>query len=198
MSIFNTILIIVIFVAAIMGILYYINKNKNAEVEQEVEKDDKTYTLDKMREFVKKRLDEITKVNLYDIGLSEEELKRRKNKKYALKKALKGCTYGDVNDKRYVKELIADLLSKEYGITMQNYNDTGTMLYNLQKQPVYAGASGPVCAPLVTYGYIFKEMQKKKLKRVLVVATGALMSPARVNEKESIPAIAHAVSLEAI
>ena len=120
MSIFNTILIIVIFVAAIMGILYYINKNKNAEVEQEVEKDDKTYTLDKMREFVKKRLDEITKVNLYDIGLSEEELKRRKNKKYALKKALKGCTYGDVNDKRYVKELIADLLSKEYGIDETN------------------------------------------------------------------------------
>ena len=75
MSIFNTILIIVIFVAAIMGILYYINKNKNAEVEQEVEKDDKTYTLDKMREFVKKRLDEITKVNLYDIDLTEGELK---------------------------------------------------------------------------------------------------------------------------
>ena len=120
MSIFNTILIIVIFVAAIMGILYYINKNKNAEVEQEVEKDDKTYTLDKMRDFVKKRLDEITKVNLYDIGLSEEELKRRKNKKYALKKALKGCTYGDVNDKRYVKELIGDLLSKEYGIDETN------------------------------------------------------------------------------
>ena len=73
-----------------------------------------------MQEFVKKRLDEITKVNLYDIGLSEEELKRRKNKKYELKKALKGCTYGDVNDKKYVKELIFDLLSQEYGINETN------------------------------------------------------------------------------
>ena len=73
-----------------------------------------------MQDFVKKRLDEITKVNLYDIGLSEEELKRRKNKKYELKKALKGCTYGDVNDKKYVKELIFDLLSKEYGINETN------------------------------------------------------------------------------
>lgn len=73
-----------------------------------------------MRDYVKKRLDEITKINLYDIGLSEEELKRRKNKKYALKKALKGCTYGDVNDKRYVKELISDLLSKEYGVDETN------------------------------------------------------------------------------
>ena len=78
--------------------------------------DDQTYTLSKMIEFIKKRLDEITKVNLYDIGLSEEELKRRKSKKYELKKALKGCTYGDVNDKKYVKELIYDLLSKEYGV----------------------------------------------------------------------------------
>ena len=78
--------------------------------------DDQTYTLSKMIEFIKRRLDEITKVNLYDIGLSEEELKRRKSKKYELKKALKGCTYGDVNDKKYVKELIYDLLSKEYGV----------------------------------------------------------------------------------
>ena len=51
---------------------------------------------------------------------SEEELKRRKNKKYELKKALKGCTYGDVNDKRYIKELIFDLLQKEYGVTETN------------------------------------------------------------------------------
>ena len=85
-----------------------------------IEVDDKTYTIAKMMEFVKKRLDEITKVNLYDIGLSEEELKRRKNKKYELKKALKGCTYGDVNDKKYVKELIFDLLEKEYGVTETN------------------------------------------------------------------------------
>ena len=70
--------------------------------------------------YIKQRLDEITKVNLYDIGLSEEELKRRKAKKYELRKALKGCTYGDVNDKKYVKELIYDLLYKEYGVNEIN------------------------------------------------------------------------------
>ena len=120
MTLFNILLIILVFIIAIILLLYYINKNKNAEVETEVEKDDKTYTIDVMREYVKKRLDEITKVNLYDIGLSEEELKRRKNKKYALKKALKGCTYGDVNDKKYVKELISDILEKEYGVDETN------------------------------------------------------------------------------
>ena len=116
MSLTNLILIIAILAIAIFCIRAYINSKKNAEVVQTVDFDDQTYTLEKMIEYVKKRLDEITKINLYDIGLSEEELKRRKNKKYELKKALKGCTYGDVNDKKYVKELIYDLLAKEYGV----------------------------------------------------------------------------------
>ena len=120
MTITNILLTIVVLVIAIAAIYYYLKKKKNQEVETTINVDDKTYTLDVMKEFVKKRLDEITKVNLYDIGLSEEELKRRKNKKYELKKALKGCTYGDVNDKKYVQELIFDLLSSEYGVDETN------------------------------------------------------------------------------
>ena len=113
-------LCIVVLIIGGVALIFWLKNKQNAEVVQEIEKDDKKYTLEKMRDYVKKRLDEITKINLYDIGLSEEELKRRKNKKYALKKALKGCTYGDVNDKRYVKELISDLLSKEYGVDETN------------------------------------------------------------------------------
>ena len=120
MTITNILLTVVVLVVAGFAVFYYIKKKKTAEVEETINIDDKTYTLDVMKEFVKKRLDEITKVNLYDIGLSEEELKRRKNKKYELKKALKGCTYGDVNDKKYVQELIYDLLSSEYGVDETN------------------------------------------------------------------------------
>ena len=111
MNIANIALIFVVLVVAAAAIVHMIRKNKN-ELVDGMEVDDKTYTLEKMVKFVKQRLDEITKINLYDIGLSEEELKRRRAKKYELKKALKGCTYGDVNDKKYVKELIYDLLSK--------------------------------------------------------------------------------------
>ena len=117
MTITNIVLILMVLMVAGYAVYYIIKKKQDAQVEAVVDVDDKTYTLEIMTEFVKKRLDEITKINLYDIGLSEEELKRRKNKKYELKKALKGCTYGDVNDKRYVKELIFDLLQKEYGVT---------------------------------------------------------------------------------
>ena len=120
MTITNILLTVVVIIIAGLAIFYYIKKQKEQEVEATVVVDDKTYTLEMMKEFVKKRLDEITKVNLYDIGLSEEELKRRKNKKYELKKALKGCTYGDVNDKKYVKELIYDLLAKEYEVDETN------------------------------------------------------------------------------
>ncbi len=120
MNITNIMLMFVVVVIVFITIAHMIKKNKNEIVEGKVDVDDKTYTLDKMVKFVKQRLDEITKINLYDIGLSEEELKRRKSKKYELKKALKGCTYGDVNDKKYVKELIYDLLSKEYGVNETN------------------------------------------------------------------------------
>ncbi len=120
MTITNIVLMLIIIVLAIFVVMKYIKGKKEAPVEETVEVDDQTYTLENMTQFVKKRLDEITKVNLYDIGLSEEELKRRKNKKYELKKALKGCTYGDVNDKKYVKELISDLLEQEYGLDEVN------------------------------------------------------------------------------
>ena len=118
--ILNIVLILAVAVVFVYFVYRNIQKKKNAEVEKIVDVDDQTYTLQKMTDFIKKRLDEITKINLYDLGLTEEELKRRKNKKYELKKALKGCTYGDVNDKKYVKELIYDILSKEYGVDETN------------------------------------------------------------------------------
>ena len=118
--ILNIVLILAVALVFVYVVYRNIQKKKNAEVEKMVDVDDQTYTLQKMTEYIKKRLDEITKINLYDLGLTEEELKRRKNKKYELKKALKGCTYGDVNDKKYVKELIYDILSKEYGVDETN------------------------------------------------------------------------------
>jgi len=98
----------------------------------------------------------------------------------------------------YGKDILKEYLKKNYNVDLKKYNDTGVMLYDLENQPVYAGASGPACAPLVTYSYIFDMMKKKKLRKVLLVATGALMNPSMVNQKLTIPAIAHAVSLEVV
>ena len=115
------IIISIVIIAIVVALIYKkLKSNQNAKVVEDVVIDDKTYTLEKMIDYIKRKMDEITKVNLYDLGLSEEELKRRKNKKYELKKALKGCTYGDVNDKKYVKQLIYDLLLNDYGVDETN------------------------------------------------------------------------------
>ena len=99
----------------------------------------------------------------------------------------------------YGKNILIKYMKKKYKINLgKNYNDCGTMLYNLDKQPVFAGGSGPVCSALVNFGYILKQMKSGKLKRVLIVRTGAIFSPTWTFQKETIPSIAHAVSLEVV
>jgi len=99
----------------------------------------------------------------------------------------------------YGKKILIEYLKTEYGINIsRKYNDCGTILYDIEEQPVYAGASGPAASALVIYGYILNKMKAKEIKRVLLVTTGALMSQTMVNQSLTIPAIAHAVSLEMI
>ena len=98
----------------------------------------------------------------------------------------------------YGKEILIDFMKTEYNLDIsKNYNDCGVMLYDLAKQTkILAGGSGPVCSALVNYGIIMNKLKKKELKRVLLVATGALFSPTLVFQHENILSIAHAVSLE--
>lgn len=98
----------------------------------------------------------------------------------------------------YGKQILKDYLKEQFQIELTKYNDCGVMLYDTEKQAVYAGGSGPVCCPLVTYSVILERMIKGELKRVLVLSTGALHSPTLVNQKISIPAICHAISLEVV
>ena len=101
---------------------------------------------------------------------------------------------------RYGKEIVKDYMATKYDYDLsENYNDCGVMLYDLERQKeVLAGGSGPVCSALVNYGYIYDEMKKKKLKKVLLVATGALFCPTLLYQKQNINSIAHAISLEVV
>lgn len=95
---------------------------------------------------------------------------------------------------KYGAELFKILLKKDYGIVIKNHIDAGSIIYN-DDQEKYSGGSGPVCLPLILFNNV---LQKKKYKRILVIATGSLHSPMLVNQKHSIPSIAHLVSLEVI
>ena len=89
-----------------------------------------------------------------------------------------------------------ELLGKS-GIKLERkqFQDCGLLIYK-DDQPVQAGASGAGCSATVVYGHILNQMKKGIYKRILVVATGALLSPLSFQQKESIPCIAHAVAIE--
>ena len=88
-------------------------------------------------------------------------------------------------------------LFKKHGIPIQEnqYQDCGLMIYR-EDQPVLAGASGAGCSATVVYGHLLNRMKQGEFKRLLVVATGALLSPLSFQQSETIPCIAHAVSIE--
>lgn len=92
---------------------------------------------------------------------------------------------------------IAISLFKKHGIKMpQNiFTDCGLLIYK-KEQPSFSGGSGCGCSATVTYGHLLNRMRKGELKKILIVATGALMSPISYQQKESIPCVAHAVSIE--
>ena len=99
---------------------------------------------------------------------------------------------------RYGKDIFKDYMKEEYDIILgDNYDDSATMIYDYNDD-VYAGGSGPSCLPLVTYSYVIPKLKNKEIKKVLLIATGALMSPTTVNQKMTIPSVSHAVCLEVL
>jgi len=93
-------------------------------------------------------------------------------------------------------ELLLQLLQKEGINIAPQHNDCGKMIYDIEKQDVHAGGSGCGCCASVLCSYILENMCKRQLNNILVVATGALMSPTSNQQGESTPGIAHLVHLE--
>ncbi|TSB46542.1 stage V sporulation protein AD [Alkalicoccobacillus porphyridii] len=85
---------------------------------------------------------------------------------------------------------------REHGYKLEEWHqDGGVKIF--RSDPLYlAGGSGAGCAAVVTYGRIIRDLQKGTYNRVLLLATGALFSHTSVSEGDTIPAVAHAVSLE--
>lgn len=94
------------------------------------------------------------------------------------------------------REIALDLFTKNgTGMDESKFQDCGLMIYR-EGQPVLSGASGAGCSAVVVYGHLLNRMKKGEFRRILAVATGALLSPLTYQQKETIPCIAHAVSIE--
>lgn len=89
-----------------------------------------------------------------------------------------------------------ELLAKE-GVDLEKtrFEDSGLLLYDENKLDVHAGGSGAGASAAVLSSLLHR-MRAKEFRRLLLVATGALLSPTTVQQGDSIPAVAHAVALE--
>ncbi len=95
-------------------------------------------------------------------------------------------------------EVVVDLLNQDVIDISRNYKDCGCMIYDIERQDVHAGGSGCGCVASVLCGHLINEMEKGKIKSMLVVGTGALLSPTSALQGESVPGIAHAVALRRV
>ena len=89
-------------------------------------------------------------------------------------------------------------LTWEKGVDIQpNHVDCGEIIYNVIEDE-FQGGSGAGCSAVVFHSYIYDQLKRGKLKRVLFAATGALLSTVSSGQGESIPCICHAVAIEKV
>lgn len=74
-------------------------------------------------------------------------------------------------------------------------NDCGKLIFDDKNQDTHCGGSGCGCSGAVFSGYLYSQMLKRQIKKILFVPTGALMSPGSTQQGNSIPGIAHALSI---
>ena len=93
-------------------------------------------------------------------------------------------------------QMLRELLAAE-GLLLKNHADCGCLLYDAEEQRVKSGGSGAGCCAAVLCAHILPKLLRRGSRRVLFLATGALMSQTTFLQKESIPAVAHLVELTA-
>lgn len=94
-------------------------------------------------------------------------------------------------------EMMYELFARD-GVKIESHHkDCGLLLYDREKQDVHAGGSGCGCSASMMCGHFLKNVENGNMKRILYVATGALMSPTMVQQGNAIPGIAHAVEITA-
>ncbi len=87
-------------------------------------------------------------------------------------------------------------LTWEKGFDIEKQHvDCGELIYNISEEE-YQGGSGAGCSSLVFCSYLYGKLKRKELRKIILMATGALLSSLSSQQGESIPGIAHAIVLE--
>ncbi len=92
-------------------------------------------------------------------------------------------------------DILCELLLSEGLDIREQYNDCGKMIYNVKEQDKHAGGSGCGCSAVVLASYILPKLERGEMRDVLLLGTGAMMSPSSIQQGLSIPAVAHLIRL---
>ncbi|MBR2906930.1 MAG: stage V sporulation protein AD [Clostridia bacterium] len=93
--------------------------------------------------------------------------------------------------------ILRELLRIEYGIFDEDrISDCGCMIYSRDTQDTHAGGSGCGCSAVVLASWILPRIERGDLHKVLLIGSGAMMSPGSIQQGEAIPAVGHLIALE--
>jgi stage V sporulation protein AD len=92
--------------------------------------------------------------------------------------------------------ITTELLEQQGVYLGDRFRDCGILIFDPDQAEVFSGGSGCGCCAVVTYGHLVRRLISGELGRILVIATGALLSPLTSQQGESIPCVAHAVVIE--
>ncbi len=122
MSMLLNVTIIIILISGVLTVIgWRVVQGNKRKIENKNENRER-FTLQAVESYVETKLTELSTMNLYNLGLSEEDFKRQSRRRQELKDALKSCNTGDYGSKTYIRELIFDMLDKEYGLDEVNIN----------------------------------------------------------------------------
>ena len=117
----------------------------------------------------------------------------------------KGCGYspkdfdmivtGDLGEEG--GSILCELLLSEGLDIRERYADCGTLIYDCKAQDKHAGGSGCGCSAVVLSAYLLPMLKSREIEDILLIGTGAMMSPSSILQGASIPAVAHLLRLSA-
>ncbi len=91
--------------------------------------------------------------------------------------------------------LFEELIKKELPACEGRHLDCGNLLYDSKNADIHSGASGCGCSASVLASHFLPQLESGKLKNILFLSTGALMSPSSVLQGENILGIAPVIHI---
>ncbi len=93
-------------------------------------------------------------------------------------------------------DLLYELLGSAGYDIRNNHKDCGLMIYDMNSQDVHTGGSGCGCGACTLSAHILPKLSKSEYKKVLYMATGALLSSTSGTQGQTIPSVAHLIELK--